>query len=286
MKTLIIDGNNLTHRTYWVAKHRVGGVDEDIGNLHVYFTLNAICSYVSQFKPTKTYIAWDEKPDYEVNVRKDLHSDYKNNRSSDNSPHQQNETIKQFLNLLGIQSLFPRELEADDVISYLCSTLPGQKVIVSVDRDFIQLVNNETVLFDPIRKTEFNCNNLKETTGYSDVSSWMTAKCLTGDKSDNVTGIPKFGKVKVQKYLDGNLTLTSEEQVIFERNKELFCLSRYSNMARELDYYNEQIKQDVVGDWKEFIACCKDKEFHNIINKKENWYSLFFLQQKLTSLFA
>ena len=50
MKTLIIDGNNLVHRTFWTAKtqSKRTGVDDpvQIANFHIYFTLNAIYSYI------------------------------------------------------------------------------------------------------------------------------------------------------------------------------------------------------------------------------------------------
>jgi DNA polymerase-1 len=290
MKTLIIDGNNLVHRTFWVTKHRVDSYDpvlgDNIENLHVYFTLNAINSYVSMFKPTKIYVAWDEKPDYEANIRKETLSEYKGNRSSDVSPHQNNEIIKHFLELLGIQSIFPRELEADDVIAYICNETAGQKVIISVDKDFMQLVNENVTLFDPIRKKEFNNNNFEESTGYSTIKDWMTAKCLMGDKSDNVSGIPKFGKVKVKKFLDGYITLNESEEAIFERNMSLFNLQKYNSMERESLYYKVQLDNPVKGNWKDFVSECTDRSFHNILKKKESWYSLFFMQQKLSSLFT
>ena len=88
-------------------------------------------------------------------------TEYKGNRSSDSTPHQHNEAIKEMLGLLGIKSVFPRELEADDVIAYLCKETEGKKVIISVDRDFIQLVNEDVTLFDPIRKKEFSLAIIK-----------------------------------------------------------------------------------------------------------------------------
>ena len=290
MKTLIIDGNNLVHRTFWIVKTRISdqeqSTSDSIENLHIYFTLNAINSYVSMYKPTKILVAWDEKPDYESNIRKSMLTEYKGNRSSDSTPHQHNEAIKEMLGLLGIKSVFPRELEADDVIAYLCKETEGKKVIISVDRDFIQLVNEDVTLFDPIRKKEFSSTNFKEATEHNNVKEWMTAKCLAGDKSDNVAGIPKFGKVKINKYLNGEITLTEEEQSVFDRNRDIFCLSRYKNTPRELEYYNNQMAQSVKGSWKDFIKSCEVRSFQNILKKKESWYSLFFMQQKLSSLFA
>lgn len=290
MKNLIIDGNNLIHRTFWTAKNIVGTEDNvKLSNFHIYFTLNAIKSYVNTYKPDKIIVCWDEKPDYQRNERKDLFSDYKGNRSSDTTPHQNNEKIKEFLYTLGIPSIFPRKLEADDVIAYLTEKLEGSKVIISVDKDFLQLVSNHVIVYDPIRKKETTTANFIENTGCEQFN-FMTIKCLTGDKSDNVPGIPKFGKVKVKKYLEGAMLLTEEEQSIFERNFSLFRLNKFRDPANqdELTYYQDQLPNAIncEPDFQQFIDLCKEHDISSILNKKEDWYNLFFVKHKLLSMFA
>ena len=290
MKSLIIDGNNLIHRTFWTAKNIVGLEDaEKLSNFHIYFTLNAIKSYVNTYKPDKIIACWDEKPDYQRNDRKELFSEYKGNRSNDTAPHKNNEKIKEFLYTLGIPSIFPRKLEADDVIAYLTENLEGSKVIISVDKDFLQLINNSVIVYDPIRKKETNTANFMDNAG-CDQCNFMTIKCLTGDKSDNVPGIPKFGKVKVQKYLEGKIVLTEEEQSIFTRNLELFRLDKYSQIVNrdELLYYQDQMPAALSCDpnFQLFIDLCKEHDISSILSKKEDWYNLFFVKHKLLSMFA
>jgi 5'-3' exonuclease len=288
-KTLIIDGNNLVHRTYWTAKNQVkkyneGDLDK-IAGLHIYFTLNAIFSYVRKYKPTQTICVWDYKPDYKPNVRKDQLDGYKGNRSKDSSPHEQNETITRLLSQIGIKSIFPREREADDIVAYICKTFPGEQVIVSVDRDFLQLVNDSTILFDPIRKREFRLETFIEDTEYTK-SEWLRAKCLLGDKSDNVPGIPRFGKAKVRKWLDNELQLTEEQEKIFEKNMKVFNLDEVMSHTAEANYYQEQLDVDVEYAWSEFVYECEELELINIIKKKEDWYSTFILSHRLTSMFG
>ena len=60
------------------------------------------------------------------------------------------------------------EVEADDVISYIksCSIFGDwQKVIVSADKDFIQLPDDKTLLFRPIQKEVLNTNLVVEKFG-------------------------------------------------------------------------------------------------------------------------
>jgi len=289
-KTLLMDMNNAIHRTFWTAKNVAGTENQaKLDSFHIYFTLNAIKSYVNTYKPDKIIACWDEKPDYQRNTRKDLLTDYKGNRSSDESPHKNNETIKEFLYTLGIQSIFPRSLEADDVIAYLSESLEGSKIIVSADKDFLQLVNAKVAVYDPIRKTEVNQDNFTTLVGY-DQANFMTIKCLTGDKSDNVSGIPKFGKVRVQQYLNGNIKLTTEEQLIFTRNLEIFRLDRYRSIDNrdELMYYQNQMPAvlSCVPNFQQFIELCQEHDINSILNKREDWYNLFFVKSRLLSMFV
>ena len=272
MKTLIIDGNNLIHRTFHVAKmqsKRYGDeASEHVAELHIYFTLNAIFSYVNKYKPTKTICVWDEKPDYQPNVRKEQLGDYKGNRSKDNAPHEQNGKIKELLACLGIPSIFPREREADDIVAYICKSFEGSKVIISVDKE-----------------REFRIETFKEDTDYTK-TEWLRAKCLLGDKSDNVPGIPRFGKAKVRKWLDGEFELNEEQEAIFEKNMKVFDLNEVMSHTAEAEYYQEQLDVEVEDDWSLFVHECEELNLTNILNKKEQWHSLFILSNKLLSMFG
>ena len=244
---------------------------------------------MKQFVPDKTIVVWDEKKEYRVNERKKVFEGYKGNRSKDLAPHANNEVIKSILLSMGINSIFPSQLEADDIVAYICKEYEGTKVIVSVDRDFLQLINEDITLYDPIRKTYFEYSNFEECTGYKNVSEWFTAKCLTGDKSDNVPGIPGFGKVKVNNYLNNNIKLTAEESEIFERNMEIFTLDKYKSIKAEDDYYKQQLAKTVNTDYKVFLAFCEEYSFKRILDNKEQWYSIFFMKSlynKLDDLFA
>ena len=289
MKTLIIDGNNLIHRTWWTAKNqgKRQGIEDTqlIANMHIYFTLNAIYSYANKFNPTNTICVWDEKEDYQPNVRKEQLDGYKGNRSKDSTPHEQNDQIKEMLSCLGIPSIFPREREADDIVAYICKSFEGEKVIISVDRDFLQLVDNKTILYDAIRKKEFRLETFTEDTGYTK-KEWLNAKCLLGDKSDNVPGIPRFGKAKVRKWLDGELTLTDEQEEIFTKNMTVFNLNEVMSHESEATYYQDQLDVDIEARWSEFVCYCEEYKMENILKKKESWHSMFVLSNKLLSMFG
>lgn len=251
-------------------------------------TLVALRSYVTEFKPQQTIICWDEKLDYEVNERKTLFEEYKGNRSSDTSMHESNAKIQQMALHLGIHSFFPRALEADDCIAYLCDKLDGSKIIVSVDKDFQQLISADVHLYNPIKKYKVTPQTWSE---HCDVpiERFLEVKCLTGDKSDNVPGIPKFGPAKVRKYLAGQVELTDDEKLLRDRNLDLFRLDKFKTHDAEREYYDNQLEK-IVGypvslDYSQFISLCKEYEFNKILDKREQWYNTFFLKSKLQNLF-
>ena len=242
-------------------------------------------SYVKQFVPDTTIFVWDEKKDHKPNIRKSILKEYKGNRSNDPSPHENNEVIKSILYSMGINSIFPSQLEADDIVAYICREHEGSKVIVSVDQDFLQLVSSECTLYDPIRKKFFEKGNFEEQTGYENVEQWYTAKCLTGDASDNVPGIPRFGKASVRKYLDDpGYLLDEKQQKIFRRNADIFCLDKYIQLPEERQYYKDQLAVKLDPCYKTFLEYCREYNFNRILDKKEDWHNLFFMKSLYNKL--
>ena len=117
------------------------------------------------------------------------------------------------------------EVEADDVIAYV-SRMPHfenwQKIIVSSDKDFIQLCNDETVLFRPVQKEVLNKNAIIEKFGIHP-NNFALARAIAGDKSDNLEGIRGVGLASVKKrfpFLSEEKSYTLTELFDFCKNVE------------------------------------------------------------------
>lgn len=280
MKTLTIDGNNLVHRVYWVANN----MKKKSANFHVYMFLNSVKSYTELYNPDQIIVVWDEKPDYRKNKRKELLEDYKGNRDYDPNVHSKNELIKEFLYTMGIPSIFPRDYEADDVIGIIDGHFFEDKhIIVTVDRDLCQLIDEDTVVYDPIRKFEINVDNFEEKLNYKK-EDFIKVKAITGDKSDNIPGIKGFGKAKIKKYLNNDLQLTDEEFEIYSRNLNLVKLS---NDIEEEDYVVNQIEHNPIeSDYNKFLDLCNKHYFKNIINNEIKWQTAFFKKTSLIDILS
>lgn len=285
MKVLTIDGNNLVHRVYWVANN-MKNVNE---NFHVYMFLNSVKSYVEMYNPDEIFCVWDEKPDYRPNKRKALLEEYKQNRDSERNRqvHDKNELIKEFLQSMGIPSIFPREYEADDAIGFINDTLRQlddfKHTIVTVDRDLCQLIDENVCVYDPIRKIEINIGNFEEKLKYKK-EDFIKVKALAGDKSDNIPGIKGFGNARIKKYLEGDITLTLEQQEIFERNLELVKLS---DDSEEEGYVVSQIQfSSFEPDYEKFLGLCSENYFKNILKSEAKWQTAFFQKNRLMDILS
>ena len=86
---------------------------------------------------------------------------------------------------MGINSIFPRELEADDIVAYICREHEGSKVIISVDRDFLQLVSSECTLYDPIRKKFFEEREARQEKFFND----LTQQTIENYRDDRISSL-------------------------------------------------------------------------------------------------
>ncbi len=276
MKRLIIDGNNLVHRTFWVAKNQPTYNE----HFHIHLFLTSVKNYIAKYKPNVVHCAWDEKADYQVNKRKTLMEGYKGNRDNERNKevHTKNYIIKEMLSYLGINSVCPYAYEADDVIAIFCNNYKDdEKVIITVDKDMCQLIDNKTVVFDPIRKVEFTADNFEQLLGCKK-EEFVIVKALQGDKSDNVPGIKGFGKVKIKKFLAGDVLMSTNEIVQFQENCQLLDLSHTLQDETEVFYVTEQLDKPVEFNFDLFINKCEELEFHQILKNKNTWYDLFFMR--------
>ena len=87
------------------------------------------------------------------------------------------------------------EIEADDVIAYTCGLeryKGWQKVIISNDKDFYQLCDDETVVYRPTGDQLMNKKRIIEEFGVHPTGMAL-ARAIVGDASDNLQGIKGAG---------------------------------------------------------------------------------------------
>lgn len=283
MTNLILDCNNLLYRTFWISKNKglVNSKSQNVGSV-LYF-LNCVRSYVKNYQPDRIFAAWDKKLVWpSTNFRKELvTTKYKGNRnySSFEGVHEYDDLLQQMLSNLNIKNIYPNVLEADDVIAWLTHTLDGDKVVISTDKDLWQLVKDDTKVFEPTRKKEITVNNFEEASGGVKREDFLLYKCILGDVSDNVDGVPGFGKVRAKKSAENNLAnLTPEQKTIVETNLKISDLAYgYKQYDEEESSYKSQFNllRGDNYDFDSFKDIIEHLELKSISRSYNNWLSVF-----------
>ena len=284
--TLLIDGNNTLHRTHWIAnntgKPLVNSKGVNTGSIFAF--IKTIKANATQFNANRIFIAWDKRFDYETpNFRKTLtEGTYKSTRNQERnkSVYESMDPIVQIVTTLGIRNIYPGKLEADDVISWLSKSVPGKKVIVSVDNDFAQLVSAEVSFFNPIKKTIINIDNFSEHFGLTP-KEFVYYKAIAGDKSDNIPGLEGFGKVKGVKlakaYASGNPEALQYKEHIDNVLKLVDLNYGLNQFPEEVKLYEEQAAKlgSIEPNFNSFINICQELEFKSVIDNISDWKKVF-----------
>ena len=193
--------------------------------------LKSVAYAIKMFNPTKTVIVFDGVGS--SNSKRNLFPDYKANRhvnritnySIFSSKEEETESIEnqmsrliQYLKCLPVTVISIDGLEADDIIGYLCKQFEKhnqtqETIVMSADKDFLQLVSNKTCVYSPTKKKIYKPKDVLEEFKVSS-TNYLNYKILLGDKSDNVPGVNGLGPVKIVKLfpkLTENTPISLEE---------------------------------------------------------------------------
>jgi len=285
---LIIDGNNLLYRAFFSKNQPVFINNIDIGP--IYRFLNMLKALVDYHLPKEIYFTWDKRlnPDV-VNFRRELYPEYKTNRveSEDRTKiHIYCEIAIALCNSLGIKTILPYDLEADDVIYYLANKVSIDKkcLIISSDRDLLQLVNHNVHQFLPAKNTIVDLSNFEGYAGCDPVH-FILYKAIMGDVSDNIKGLNKFGVVraktlaeKINNDLENSDDITDEQRNIITVNLKIMDL-KYGLVYRPNDekYFTEQLNaaNNNVFDGEGFIALTEQYGLGGFRRQLGSWNALF-----------
>jgi DNA polymerase-1 len=142
------------------------------------------------------------------NWRKKEGAEYKGNRESASIAHYADQSLllEEVLPTLGMTVVKASGYEADDVIAHISRHSPAYEEIhiLSCDKDLLQLVTNKVkvLLFSSAKKMELvDIDGVIRHFGVypSEVKYF---KALSGDKSDNVAGLPKVGPKTAVKIIE------------------------------------------------------------------------------------
>ena len=111
-------------------------------------------------------------------------------------------TLIGILSNLPVCQIYVEDAEADDAIGYICryKMKEKNKIIISSDHDYYQLLNKLTIIYSPTLKDFVNDKYVIGKYGIHP-ENFALAKAIVGDNSDNIPGVPGAGfKTLVKEY--------------------------------------------------------------------------------------
>tara|TARA_R110001583_G_scaffold167470_1_gene320305 strand:+ start:293 stop:1318 length:1026 start_codon:yes stop_codon:yes gene_type:complete len=206
-RTLLIDGLNLFFRNF-AMMNMVNPSGIHIGGLGGFF--RSLGAEIRRTQPDQVYVVFDGAGS--TTNRKNILSEYKSGREDqrvtnwevfDSLDDEHDSKVDQivrvihYLKTLPVKTVILDKVEADDIIAYLCDKLPNHpddKVfIVSSDKDFLQLVNKNVIVYRPMEKKYYTEEVFKSKYKMSP-QNFILHKTLLGDASDKIKGVKGLGE--------------------------------------------------------------------------------------------
>jgi len=166
-KIIIIDGNSLINRAYYALPALVTR-DGKVVNA-IFGFINVLVKVITEYSPSHIVVAFDYG---KKTFRHDIYPDYKGTRKS--MPEElksQLSPLKELLQKMGIKILEKSGIEADDIIGTLAKRFDYPSIILTGDRDCLQLIDEKTEVWLTKHGISeiltMNARQLKESEGLS-----------------------------------------------------------------------------------------------------------------------
>ena len=209
---MLIDGHSMAFRAFYALPTEKFTTSTGQATNAIYGFLSMLATLLHDEQPTHVAVAFDVG---RTTFRTEMFPDYKAQR--DETPPEfisQIPILKNLLTALGITTIEKPNYEADDIIATLATTaqpLGFETLIVTGDRDSLQLVNNTTTVLYPMKGVSvihrFTPQAVQDKYGLTP-EQYPDFAALRGDPSDNLPSIPKVGEKTATKWIvqHGNLT--------------------------------------------------------------------------------
>jgi len=281
-KLYLVDVSSMFFRAFFAIRELKNS--EGMPTNALYGFLSMTIKLLKEFKPTHMVFCGDRK---EASFRKDLDPRYKANRSE--MPEDlgiQIPYIHKLTEVLGIPKLDKEKYEADDVIGSLA--VWGEKndfevIIVSGDKDFAQLINENVTMFDPMKNKNLDVEAVQTRYGVTP-KQFIDYLAIVGDSSDNIPGIKGVGPKGAEKLLSEFKTLDGVYKNVDKlkgatlkkveaAKDEAYLSQKLVTIVKDLDLYDE-IDQAALKeiDHKGLEALFEELEFQSFLKnfKKED----------------
>ena len=234
----LIDGSGFIFRAYYAMAYGRGGDNmtnpDGVPVGAVFGYTNMLLKMLRDYHAPYMAVIFDAKRE---NFRNEIYPDYKANR--DETPEDlipQFPLVKEATEAFDIPAIELEGYEADDLIAAYAKLAKAQGkkvVIVSSDKDLMQLVDEDVRMLDAMKSKWIGPDEVVEKFGVTP-DKVVDVQALAGDSTDNVPGVPGIG-VKtaaqlINEYGDLETLLQRAEEI--KQNKRRESLIEHAEMAR------------------------------------------------------
>jgi DNA polymerase I len=273
----LVDGSGYIFRAYYAIRPLTNSQGLPTNAIYGFTTM--LLKLIREKKPDHIAVAFDVA---RKTFRNEAYPDYKANRSEppeDLVP--QFPYFRKVVEALNIPCLELQNYEADDVIATIAHDLKKKKintVVVTGDKDLMQLVNDQITLLDTMKNREIGLAEVKDKFGVTP-EQVPDVLGLAGDSSDNIPGVPGVGdktaKKLIQEYGSIEELLKSADKVkgkLGERlrdNQDMALLCKRLATVKDdvpLDYSWDDFKLSE-PDPEKLRTLLQELEFHSLITE-------------------
>ncbi len=275
---VVVDGSNYLFRAYYAIRELSNS--KGFPTNAIYGFTNMLMKLLRDKKPDYIAVAFDVKG---PTFRHEAYGEYKATRKeTPDALIPQIPLVKEVTRAFSIPILEKQGIEADDIIGTLAvqAALRGMEVIIaSGDKDMMQLVSADVVMFDAMKDKTWDVAAVKERFGV-EPAQVVDILGLMGDTSDNIPGVPGIGPKGAQRLIEqfGSVAaiLAHPEKIHNEKtrnailqNADKALLSRDLALIRTnaaFDFSIEECRRRE-PDREKLVGCFREFEFSSLLQE-------------------
>lgn len=199
---ILVDGSSYLYRAFHVPELQSLTTSSGQPTGAVYGVINMLRKLLGKEQPSHIAVVFDAKG---KTFRHELYGEYKANRPPmPDELRTQIDPLHAVIRALGLALISEPNVEADDVIGTLASRAvdQGHEVLISTgDKDMAQLVNDHVTLVNTMTNIKMDASGVMGKFGVAPYQI-IDYLALTGDKSDNIPGVPGVGPKTAARWLN------------------------------------------------------------------------------------
>lgn len=272
MKRLVlIDGHSVVYRSFFAFIRNPLRNSKGENTSAVFGFANTLRKVLKEFSPHYCAVVFDAPG---KTFRDDIFAEYKAQRPK--TPEELSASIpvvKELVAAWGLKVFEVPGVEADDVIGTLAKMAREQVlevVIVSSDKDLLQLVGDGVVVYDPYKEKRYEPEDVKGRLGVmpKEVPDFLA---LAGDPADNVPGVPGIGPKRA---LDLIIKYGSLDEAL-KRDDRIKVFAERVRLSRQLAeiHTDAKVELDIKSlppgepDRKRLVELYRQMEFYSLVRE-------------------